>query len=147
MLPVDPAARRTRIRRRMLAVLLLLAIAAGANAVMDTLSFRYERSIFACQGPARAWLDPQLSWGNKWRNGEPAQGENFPLSSTALVALTDAWHLAKAVMLLSLLLAILLPWTLLVDLPWWHWLGVLLGLKLLWGAVFEGAFGWLLLRG
>jgi len=30
---------------------------------------------------------------NKWKNGDPKQGERFLFSSTLLVSLTDAWHL------------------------------------------------------
>lgn len=39
--------------------------------------------------------NPQLSWRNKWKNGDPNQGEAFPLSSTTLVFLTDGYHLLR----------------------------------------------------
>lgn len=123
--------------------ILALILAAGCNAVMDVLSFRYDRSVFAAC-PARQWLDPRLSWRNKWQAGDPAQGEAFPLSSTALVAVTDAWHCAKALMLLALCLTILAPCTLVLELPWPAWLGLLAGLKLLWGLVFESLFAHIL---
>ncbi len=38
------------------------------------------------------WLK-DLSWQNKWKNGDKTQGEKFWLSSTFFVAQTDAWHL------------------------------------------------------
>lgn len=123
----------------------LIALASAANAVMDTLSFRYDRSVFASLSE-RQWFDPQLSWRNKWKNGDPKQGDAFPLSSTALVAVTDAWHAAKAIAIFSILLAILLPFTLVFKLPWFAWIGILFGMKLLYGVMFEGLFAHLLIR-
>ena len=38
------------------------------------------------------WIK-DLSWQNKWKNGDKKQGEKFWLSSTFFVAQTDAWHL------------------------------------------------------
>jgi hypothetical protein len=35
----------------------------------------------------------RISWKNKYKNGDPAQGKAFPLSTTALVGFTDGWHL------------------------------------------------------
>ena len=43
----------------------------------------------------KQFIDPSVSWKNKWRNGDPAQGERFPLSSTALVGVTDMYHLSR----------------------------------------------------
>jgi len=42
----------------------------------------------------RQWLDPKISWKNKWKDGNPEKGEAYFLSSTSLVPLTDAWHCA-----------------------------------------------------
>lgn len=39
------------------------------------------------------YFNPALSWTKKWKNGDPLQGEAFPLSSTALVWTTDAKHI------------------------------------------------------
>lgn len=137
--PPGTAPSRRRVRAVFVAMAMALVLAAAANATMDVLSFRYDRSVFA-HCPGRSWLDPQLSWRNKWKDGDPAHGEAFPLSSTALVGVTDAWHCAKGLMLLALFAAILAPCTLLWELPWPAWLGLWLGMKLLWGLVFEGLF-------
>lgn len=121
----------------------MLVIAAAANALMDKLSFRYNESIFAKQPAAyQQWLNPAISWPNKWKNGDRKQGEAFPLSSTALVWTTDAWHLAKSIMLSCLLLAILAPFRKIAPAPWWLWGLLFLGLFLLWGTVFETLFRW-----
>ena len=42
--------------------------------------------------PETYWVKSK-SWVNKWKNGDPKQGEKFWLSSSNLVFLTDAWHL------------------------------------------------------
>ena len=52
------------------------------------------------------WWNPQKSWKFKWKNGDPKQGEKFWLSSTWLVWTTDAWHLFKSLMEMSLLVAV-----------------------------------------
>lgn len=118
------------------------ALAAASNAVMDTLSFRYDSSVFESFGH-RDWFDPNISWRNKWKDGDRAKGEAFPLSSTALVATTDAWHLAKLFCISFIILSFLAPFTLLIRLPWWTWVAIFILLKMLWGLIFEGLFAWL----
>lgn len=44
--------------------------------------------------PAQYW-DPSISWKNKYANGDPAQGEKFPGSSSLFVFSTDAYHLFR----------------------------------------------------
>ena len=123
--------------------LLMLMIAAAANATMDKLSFRYGESIFARQPASwQHWLNPAISWPNKWKNGDRRQGDRFPLSSTALVWTTDAWHLCKSIMLTCLVLAILAPFRKLVAAPWWMWVLVFFGASLVWGSIFESLFQW-----
>jgi hypothetical protein len=41
------------------------------------------------------YWNPLQSWPNKWLNGDILQGEKFPFSSTALVFLTDGYHLLR----------------------------------------------------
>lgn len=84
--------------------LLFLALAAICNSVMDTISFRYNISIFRNLN-VKFW-NPLYSWENKWKNGDPDQGERFFGSSTFLVFLTDAWHLFKSLSILFVALAI-----------------------------------------
>lgn len=125
---------------------LMIVLATTTNAVMDKLSFHYHQSIFTQFTSHQQWLDPGVSWKNKWKHGDPSQGEAFFLSSTAWVATTDAWHLCKALTILFILLAIIAPFTLLLDLHWAVWLLVLAALKLLYGIVFECFFAHVLAR-
>ena len=96
----------------------ILLLAAGIlNAVMDKIAFNYKSSIFKDLNP-RFW-DVKQSWKNQWKWPlEPYTGwyyfglytprykENFPYSNTFLVWATDAWHLAKALMLGCIMLGI-----------------------------------------
>lgn len=43
------------------------------------------------------WLNPRLSWDNKWENEDPEQGPKHFGSVTFLVFLTDGWHFGKMV--------------------------------------------------
>ncbi len=118
----------------------MLALASASNAVMDVLFTRYDRSVFVHFPEHREWLDPRVSWVSKWKDGDPKKGEAFPLSSTTLVFTTDAWHLAKTLTILFLSLALIAPWTHLVKLRWWGWLGVLVLVHLIYGVVFENLY-------
>ena len=50
--------------------------------------------------------DYRISWKNKWKNGDPTQGEKFFLSSRMLATYMDAWHLLKFIWLLHFFSAI-----------------------------------------
>ena len=73
-------------------------VAGMAKGVGDMLQFKYSRTIFPQQpgqrllGRSRQYYDPARSWRNKYQNGDPRQGEKFPLSASMFVGLTDAWH-------------------------------------------------------
>ena len=65
----------------------VLSVALGiTKAIVDTLSFRKGTNIF----PSSWQIDN--SWRNKWKNGDPRQGEKFWGSSRWLVPFTDAFH-------------------------------------------------------
>ena len=78
-----------------LIAVLLLIIAAICNSAMDTLQFRFSQSVFSKLEKQSYW-NPNISWRNKWKDGEKAKGEKFFGSSTFLVFTTDAWHLFKS---------------------------------------------------
>lgn len=85
--------------------LILIFVAALCNAIMDVLDFKFNASIFSlCKN--QSWIDPSISWKNKWKNGDYTQGEKFFGSSTFLVFVTDLWHFSKFMMLLLIMCAI-----------------------------------------
>ena len=71
-----------------------LVLAGVSKGVRDRVMTGWTSSKFEQWGFARSWWDSALSWRNKWKlkNGYPTGKERFPLSSTVLVCLTDAWH-------------------------------------------------------
>jgi hypothetical protein len=73
---------------------ILFILAGMSEGVMDTLQFHYSNSIFYSLKNKLFW-NPQISWQNKYKNGDPTDGAKFPLSTNLLVGLTDAWHLFK----------------------------------------------------
>ena len=95
--------------------ILLLMFAGICNSIMDALKTRFNKSIFQGKKPA-TWIDPAISWPNKWKNGHRDEGERFLGSSTVFVFVTDLWHLAKMLMLLSIMLAVVLYDPIIV---WW----------------------------
>ena len=52
------------------------------------------------------FFNPQESWVNKYKDNNPELGPKFFGSKTFLVFLTDAWHLAKMLMITTFTLAI-----------------------------------------
>ena len=73
--------------------LLLVAISAASEAVMDKIQFHFEKSIFSQDKYKQTFWDPNKSWVNKWK--EDLKTEKFLGSSSIFVFTTDAWHLFK----------------------------------------------------
>jgi len=86
--------------------ILLMFFAGICNSIMDVLKTRFNKSVFQGKKPSN-WIDPALSWPNKWKNGDKSQGEKFIGSSTVFVWITDLWHLAKMIMLVAITFAII----------------------------------------
>jgi hypothetical protein len=71
--------------------------AAGAlNGVNQDLLFHYHEFQNTFPNANPEFWDPSISWRNKYQNGDPAQGEAFPGSSTIFVAATDGYHATVA---------------------------------------------------
>ena len=83
---------------------IFMIIAGIFNAIMDTLSFRYNKSIFSKYPKYENFLNPEKSWLNKYKNNDPDLGPKFFGSTTFLVWTTDLWHLSKTIMIISFIL-------------------------------------------
>lgn len=129
--------------------ILSFILAGLANGVMDTLQFHYSSSPFP---KGSLFWDPAVSWRNKYKNGSPSQGPRFPGSTTIFVALTDGWHLMKALNLAFHRLAIVLTaaafWQ--FSPGWWanagSWAAVWVGLIFLHSAGFHLTYSVILKR-
>ena len=90
--------------------LTLVVLAGIANAVMDKLQFHWSKSIFTngTKYKEQFW-NPAISWKNKYKPGlDSYKLEKFKFSTTALVFLTDAWHLFQMIHILLLFIGIAL---------------------------------------
>ena len=93
-----------------LVLTLTLCLISGLfDGLAETLKWHSDKFIdkFPRQNP-NFWI-PSLSWVNKWKNGDPSQGEKFWLSSRALVSLTDGYHLSRLLKNIQLFIAVALP--------------------------------------
>ena len=78
--------------RKEIAPITTMFLAGIMNGINQDLLFHYHEfeSTFPNANP-QFW-DPNLSWRNKYLNGDPLQGEKFPGSSTVFVGFTDGYH-------------------------------------------------------
>lgn len=118
-------------------VIILIWVAAIANAVMDTLQHHYSTSIFKYTN-ARFW-NPRYSHLNKYKGHLKVNGPKFFGSTTFLVWTTDGWHLFQFIFLSCWQAAIAVS---LVD-GWWV-LVYFAVIKFLFGVIFEIMYGRLL---
>jgi len=71
----------------------LMMLSGAAKGLNETLEFNWHgfAAVFPKANPK--WFYPQQSFKNKYKDGDPAKGERFPLSSSVLVMFTDQYHL------------------------------------------------------
>ena len=115
-------------------VLILYGVGGASKAVMDTLQFKFDKSVFSDLG---RWWDPKDSWLKKYKSDDPTAGRAFPGSMTWLVWTTDAWHFFQMIQLSSYDVTVSLLAVGYFDLQWWAVFGVFAVLKLIRGFVFE----------
>jgi len=73
------------------------------KAIKDQISFHFDGS-WLSKFPAKYdnFINPSISWKNKWKNGNPSEGEKFWGSSRFFVMFTDLWHLCDFIQILIL---------------------------------------------
>lgn len=78
--------------RKEIAPIVSMFLAGAANGVNQDLLFHYHEfeSTFPNANPQ--YWNPDISWRNKYLNGDPAQGEKFLGSSTIFSGFTDGYH-------------------------------------------------------
>jgi hypothetical protein len=71
----------------------LVFIAGGSKGFNETLQAHWKgfRHIFPHAN--QQWFNPDKSWRNKYKNGDPDAGAKFLLSTSVLVMFTDQYHL------------------------------------------------------
>ena len=73
----------------------LLFVSGMADGLAEASKF-HPKGVTEVFGNPQFW-DNSLSWRNKYRNGDPAKGAKFPLSTTALAWTTDGYHLSRMI--------------------------------------------------
>jgi len=92
--------------------ILLVVISGIAKAICDLSSddkIKFKPEIY--------WVKSK-SWVNKWKNGDPKQGEKFWGSSRWFVLFTDAWHLFGLIERISFAIAFILSGLLIANNIW-----------------------------
>lgn len=106
--------------------LLLFSTAAIMNAIMDTLMFHFDQSIFS--GKDRKFWDPSVSWN---------AAKYIPYTNYKI----DAWHLAKSAMIILVALAaMVLLGNLKFIMPWWGYISMLIAYGIVWNVTFNAFF-------
>jgi hypothetical protein len=114
-------------------------LAAMCNAVMDTIAFKYKRSIF--NNLNQQYWNPAKSWRNKYKDKMVFKGPAFIGSTTVFSFLTDAWHLFQFLSNSFLALSVVIIYHETVNPNLWYNLGLFVILKTTWGIVFETLYG------
>ena len=113
------------------------------RAVKDKIDHHYDETIFSNKWFNPMFWNPDISYKNKWKGGIKSNGEKFLFSSTALVFLTDAWHLFSSLELAAWHCAIAIGMS--MFLPYSAVL-ILLALKVVYAVFFNGMYDKLLVK-
>jgi hypothetical protein len=86
----------------------LLVLSGAAKGFNETLEFNWRgfESVFPKANPQ--WFYPQFSYKNKYKDGDPAKGPRFPLSTSILVMTTDQYHLNNFIHKASMIAAVVI---------------------------------------
>ena len=71
----------------------LVFIGGAAKGFNETLHFNYKAFENTFPGANEQWFNPQISWRNKYKDGDPDYGAKFLLSTSVFVMVTDQYHL------------------------------------------------------
>lgn len=87
--------------------IIFLILAGFFNSIMDIIIHKWNISIFSKIKNEKLlqFINPKLSWTNKWKNNDYKQGEKFIGSSTVFVMFTDLWHLCQFLMIISFIIS------------------------------------------
>jgi hypothetical protein len=71
-----------------------LVFTAGASkGFNETLMFHWKAFRHAFPKANPNWFNPDESWKNKYKDGDPDAGSKYPLSTSVLIMFTDQYHL------------------------------------------------------
>lgn len=85
--------------------IIFFMLAAICNAVMDTLQFHWHTFKWRDKVDNQYW-SPNLSWHNKYVDGDPKKGLRFKGVFGFMSSFLDAWHLFKSTSIVLIVLSI-----------------------------------------
>ena len=71
----------------------LIFTAGAAKGFNETLMFHWKAFRHSFPKANSQWFNPNESWRNKYKDGNPDAGAKFPLSTSLLAMFTDQYHL------------------------------------------------------
>ena len=71
----------------------LVILAGAAKGFNETLLFHWKEFHRQFPNANASWFNPNVSWTNKYKNGDPDAGPKFFLSTSVLALATDQYHL------------------------------------------------------
>lgn len=74
-------------------VLGIFFVSGVVNGLKESSDFHWDAFQKTFPGADPNWWNNDISWENKWIDGDPKNGERFPGSSTYLSFTTDSYHL------------------------------------------------------
>lgn len=77
-------------------IYLMLFVAGAADGLSQDLLFHYPEFIRSTGATNEQYWNPELSWRNKYKDGDPENGAKFFGSTTFLVGLTDGYHASRS---------------------------------------------------
>ncbi len=87
----------------------LMFVSGVADGTAETLRINYNDFHKVFPNANQQYWNPNISWTNKWKNGNYKEGEKFPLSTTALVFTTDGYHQMRMIRNVFMITAITIP--------------------------------------
>lgn len=75
----------------------LMYVSGYADGVAETVQFNYNGYTKRHPNTNPTWSNPDISWRNKWKDGNPEKGPAFTGSTHIFVGLTDLYHLGNTI--------------------------------------------------
>ena len=94
--------------KREIAPMACFFVAGALEGQAETLKWHPEEFAKALPGADITWWNPELSWPNKYKNGDPQQGPAYFGSTTFLAWTTDGYHATRTLKNVTGLVGILL---------------------------------------
>lgn len=109
MITLNTSAQFTKYIKDNAPTLGLAFIAGACNGQIEVMRHHFPNMVAKHPNINQQFWDPSISWRNKYKGLESANGEKFPLSSTVLVPVTDAYHAIRFVERVCIVGAIAIP--------------------------------------